>query len=128
MQLTLCAGPKYWKTTRKINIIRQEDYSEYRGKKKKRVLLPEFSDSDSDFESAPHPPCKVLKPDCAMSTKSECIDLTNDSEKSAIKELKLITSRVEAVEESLSQSLENFEELERVRRISTCLEEKNKSL
>ena len=121
-------GPKYWKTTRKIKIIRQEDYTEFRGKKKKRVL-PEFSDSDSDFES-PHPP-KVSKSDFAVpgtNRKAECIDLTSDSEKSVIKELKIITSRVEAVEESLSQSLENYEELERVRRISTCLEEKNKSL
>lgn len=89
--------------------------------------MPEFS--DSDFES-PHP-LKVSKSDfdiLGKNTKAEYIDLTSDIEKSVIKELKSITSRVEAVEESLSQSLENYEELERVRRISACLEEKNKSL
>ena len=119
--ILLCIGPKYWKTTIKI-IIRQEDYTEYRGKKR---VLPQFSDSDSDFESS-HP-LKVHKSDCAipcMSTKAECIDVTSDTEKSVIKELQVITSRVEAVEESLSQSFDNYEELERVRQISTCLQEK----
>ena len=45
-----------------------------------------------------------------------------------IKDLKDITARMELIEEGLSRLFDSCEELERVRRISSCLEEKNRSL
>lgn len=90
--------------------------------------MPDFSDSDSDFESLL--PRKVQKLEAASSVKAKpevCIDLVND-ENSVIKDLKDVTTRIEMIEEGLNRSLDNYEEIERVRRISSCLEDKNRSL
>ena len=58
-----------------MKALRLDDYSEFRGKHKKRRLL-DFSDSDSDFE--PVKP-KVHKPEtnaASSSNAAQCIDLT----------------------------------------------------
>lgn len=92
-------------------------------------MMPDFSDSDSDFESLPR---KVQKLEAAtpssMKVKPDlCIDLIND-ENSVINELKDVTARIEVIEKGLNRSLDNYEEIERVRRISSCMEDKNRSL
>lgn len=92
-------------------------------------VMPDFSDSDSDFESLPRKVQK-LEAETLTSVKEKpevCIDLVND-ENSVIKELKDVTARIELIEEGLNRSLDIFEDLERVRRISSCLEDKNRSL
>lgn len=77
-------------------------------------MLPEFSDSDSDFE--PLPPkiqkSEMTTTDFGRMKPESCTDLTND-ENSVIKELKDVTAGVEMIEESLSRSLDNYEEIER---------------
>ena len=45
-----------------------------------------------------------------------------------IKDLKEVTSRIEILEEGLRRALDKHEEVERVRRILSCVEEKNRSL
>ena len=45
--LVYFVGLKFWRSTRKIKVISQSDHSAFRGK----IKMPEFSDSDSDFET-----------------------------------------------------------------------------
>lgn len=129
-------GPKFWRSTRKVKAIRSDDYLEFRGKKKRSPIF-DFSDSDSDFEL---PPVKKSLLSSSSKTKTkECIDLTaqgedrvsksNDAQGPVeINKLKDVTTRIEKIEASLSKSLEKHEELERVRRIVSCLEEEKQAL
>jgi dsDNA-specific endonuclease/ATPase MutS2 len=102
-----------------------EDYLEYRGKKKRPPV--EFSDSDSNFDL---PPFKLIKAATNSNLKIwECIDLTtsgdgqmsNSAANAEFTKLKDVTARIEKIESGLSKSLEKQEELER---IVSCLEEK----
>lgn len=66
-------------------------------------------------------------------TEGESIDLTvaldnNDNIAGPIKHLQEVTTRLEIVEEELSGFSDKQEEVERVRRILSCVEEKNRSL
>lgn len=120
-----------------MKAIRNEDYLEFRGKKKRPLV--EFSDSDSDFDL---PPFKLMKAATNSNLKiRECIDLTasgdgqlNDGQMShsatnaEFTKLKDVTTRIEKIEAGLSKSLEKQEELERVRRIVLCLEEEKRAL
>ena len=123
--LTCVTGPKFWRSTRKMKAIRNEDYLEFHGMKKRPVV--EFSDSGSDFDL---PPFKLIKAATNSNLKiRECIDLTasgdsqlNDGQMShsatnaEFTKLKDVTTRIEKIEAGLSKSLEK-QELERVRRI-----------
>ena len=65
-------------------------------------------------------------------TEGERIDLTvaldDDNVPGLIKNLQEVTTRLEIVEEELSGFSDKQEEVERVRRILSCVEQKNKSL
>ena len=100
---TLLLGSKLWRSTRKIKVISQNDYSAFRGKKMK---MPEFSDSDSDFEIVP-------------TKKRQCIDLTTPDDGSNMSSL---MSRMETLEKAMKQSLIYLEEQEKFRKTITSLE------
>lgn len=121
-----------------MKAIRREDYLEFGGKKKRPLI--DFSDSDSDFEL---PPFKLRRAADSNLKMRECIDLTasgdmytqvNDggtTSESALDEvtkLKDVTARIEKIEANLSKSLDKQDELERVRRIVSCLEEEKQAL
>ena len=120
-----------------MKAIRNEDYLEFHGKRKRSPIF-DFSDSDSDFEM-PTVKKSLLSSSNKPKTK-ECIDLTTQGETSVSKttdavqdaiemnKLKDVTTRIEKIEANLSKSLEKHEELERVRRIVSCLEEDKQAL
>ena len=97
-------GSKFWKSTRKIKVISQSDYSAFRGMKK--MKMPEFSDSDSDFETiAPK--------------KRQCIDSTAPDDGSSMGSL---MSRMENLGKCVQQSLGHHEEQEKLKKTITTLE------
>ena len=113
-----------------MKAVTLQDYSDFRGKKKKSAT--DFSESDSDFEPVQMPSKKKRKK-IESNTEGERIDLTvaldnNDNVASMIKNLQEVTTRLEIVEEELSGFSDKQEEVERVRRILSCVEEKNRSL
>ena len=84
-------------------MISQCDYSAFRGKKK--IRIPEFSDSDSDFENV-------------APTKRQCIDLTTPDDGN---EMSGVMSRMEALEKTMKQSIGHLEEQERLKKTSSQL-------
>ena len=111
-----------------------QDYSDFRGKKKK--CTTDFSESDSDFEPMQMPSKKKKKIEtyqAESNTEGERIDLTvaldnNDNIAGIVKNLQEVTTRLEIVEEELSGFSDKQEEVERVRRILSCVEDRNRSL
>lgn len=86
-KIFFCPGASFWKSTRKIRAISQEDYSSFKGKRK---YQPAVSDSDSDFETPPHPRRPSFRESNEISPVVERIDQMETSLKASMGEIEKV--------------------------------------
>lgn len=100
------SGSKYWRSTRKIKVISQADYSAFRGKKRVKILP---SVSDTDHESDDEPPFNRAG--------AAYIDLTSASGGSggtSSFEANNMLKKIESLEKVVQDSVKQNEQLQKL--------------